>query len=485
MSDPRPTAPGQRDKTSPGLTGLSDAFIGMIVAILAALPTLVAALMKPELLLDDIEFAARARFEGWGGFVYEMGYRPGQGLIHALQFNLLGNHPALHLVVLAAGNALAAWLFWRLLSLTVPRGIALATITTFVVLPNRGSLRFWTSTLPNHIAMCLLLTAAIVAATRVKQASVDSAKSATTSGHPLTVWFVVTLLSLLSIVTYEATITLAPFITIALAATSPSRRDRFVLPAGVFALYGLAAVVLKARSPRSDASTLFARPLEAIPKHLEALSPRSIGILGSVVVVVCVVWAVTQTFREGHRASLEPRLACFGTIVGLAGLAPFAAAGFNIQSQGVLDRAHYFPTLGTALLIGTGLYALHQARASVAVRALIGTALMLSVVGQIEDLEGYSRSGNDQREAAAALLELHPTAGGDGVRIANPPAGGGVSWGFYGPQVRDLYRLVHDDPVDPTWLAFGSRPTNEAAPTTLAYFEIEEGQLVVVNPTDN
>ncbi len=493
MSDPHFTGDSSADQPVSGAAVLSDAVIGVVVFVATAIPTLIAALLKPELLLDDIEFAARARFEGWSGFVHEMGYRPGQGLIHAMQFNLIGERPAVHLLVLALGNATAAWLFWRLLSLTVPRPIALATITAFVVLPNRGSLRFWTSTLPNHVAMCLLLGSAIVAAIAIKKMLAERLTGSDTPDHSAWAWIATSVMSLLSIVTYEATISLAPFITLALAFTSRTRRGRFVLPAAIFGLFGIAALVLKARSPRAGATTFFARPFDAVPKHLNGIAPRPFVVVGVLVVVGCALWALVTVARDGRQASHHAKLAFGGTIIALAGLAPFTAAGFNIQSEGVLDRAHYFPTLGTALLLGAALHMLYRSVDSIAVRPLLLCAVALSLVGVARDLEPYVRSADEFRQAEAAVAELVPpddwtgddawTESDQGVRIADPPAAGGVGWGFYSAQLRDLYRLVHNAPEDPWWLALGQQPENDVPPN-LAYFDVENGELVDTDATD-
>ncbi len=467
---------------------LNDRAIGLFVAIAAALPTLAAAALRPALLLDDIEFAARARFEGWGGFVNEMGYRPGQGLIHAIQFNVLGEHASLHLIVLAAGNALAAVLFWRLLIIAVPRGIAIATTVTFVVLPNRGALRYWTSTLPNHVAMCLLLGAAIVVASRVDATRVERRNGSGPVDHSTVTWLAVTGLSLLSIVTYEATISLAPLLTLVLALTSSSRRGRVVLPLSVFGLFGAAALVMKVRSPRAASTTLFARPLDGIPNHLESLVPSPYTVLGVVAVLGCTAWGSWQLIRQHAAARQEAKVVVVGVVLAIAGLAPFIAASFNIQSQGVLDRAHYFPSLGTALAMGAGIHALRSSTDSNLVRPVLFAAAAFSVMGVVDDLGPYKRASAEHREAASALAALDPpsswvgdpyawTETDEGVRIADPPAAGGVGWGFYSAQVRDLYRLVHDDPIDPTWLALANRPIDDVPPN-LAYFDIEAGELV-------
>ncbi len=479
-----------------GVLGTSDAVIGLLVVVATAVPTAVAALRRPELLLDDVEFAARARFEGWGGFVPEMGYRPGQGLIHAMQFNVIGERPAIQLLMLAIGNATAAWLFWKLLSLTVPRPIALATITTFVVLPNRGSLRFWTSTLPNHVAMCLLLCSAIVATGAIKRTQAGRRRGPDALDHSTTAWVAATILSLLSIVTYEATISLAPFITLALAITSSSWRARVAYPAAVLVLYGTAAVILKNRSPRVEGTTFFANPFDAVPKHLNGIAPRPFVVIGSLIVISCALWALGTVVRDRQRASGEAKLAACGVVIALAGLAPFAAAGFNIQSQGVLDRAHYFPTLGTALLLGTAVHVFYNSAVSRggrpgALRPLLSCAVALSLVGVFNDLGPYVRSADDFRTTEAAIAQLMPpsdwtgpatwTEADQGVRITNPSVAGGVGWAFYNPQARDLYRLVHDEPDVPLWFAFGSPPP-EQPPPNLAYFDIKNAELVRVTP---
>ncbi len=463
--------------------GLSDAAISWVVALLAALPTLIAALLSPELLLDDIEFAARARFEGFGGFIDEMGYRPGQGLIHGLQFTLLGNRPALHLVVLAIGNGATAMLFWRLLRSVVSRPIALGSIAAFVVLPNRGSLRFWTSTLPNHVAMCLLLGAALIAIRSVQHSRSGRLAGAEAPDHRLPSWLGVTALSFLSVITYEATIGLAGLLVAVMAFTSSTLKGRVIIPAGVLSLYGGTALVLTSRSPRAPASTFFANPVDAVPSHLRGLFPVPLDQVGTVLVIGTVLWAAWTVLSRRAHGTPEASSVLAGVVIAAAGLAPFIAAGFNIQSAGVLDRAHYFPSLGTSLILGSTAAFAWRITDSPVVRPAMSAAALLLAVGIQVDLTDYVRAADDHRDARTALGTLswspNDTTGESGVRIAPPNTAGGVAWGFYNAQVRDLYRIVHDDPVDPLWLAFGSS-TDEDTPSQLAYFDIEDGALIPV-----
>lgn len=437
-----------------------------IVGFFAALPTLVALFLSPQLILDDIQFAAIARFEGMAGFVEEMSYRPGQGLIHGLQFTAFGTNAALHLLLLAAVNAVTALLGFRLLRHWLDQSTAGAIIAIWLLLPDRGSTRYWVSTLPNHIALGLVLAAALLVSRRWM--SIDR-----------WTWVIVAALLSAATMTYEAIGPFAGLVVLAAVVGQQGWRRpglrQFVGPVCTITALAAAALFVLTQSPRGGASTVLAAPVEGAVHYLESLRTRPLGPLGAMLLPAAIIWALADRRPQvsQHRA-----IVAGGVVIAGAGLLPFVVAGFNVQNVGVLDRSMFFASLGTALILGAvaGVIATERHRAAPLGRRLLHALAVILALGAsaavLDDLGPYISSWDEQQRAAAALEDVHPEVlglvDGSGAELAvlvDVRLDDGVAWAHYGIQVQDLYQLVNDQRAEPVWLdlSWGQTPTNGVA----------------------
>src|SRR5438270_1471469 len=134
------------------------------VAILAAAPTLAGAALGAGLAVDDWAFVAHSRYES---FLHAYGQqslsRPIEGTWEWAEFKLLGTHPLPHMLLLAAVNAAAAVLLWRLLLRLVPQRIAVLTTLVWLGLANRGSTHLWLTNSPHVFSLAVMLGALLVA----------------------------------------------------------------------------------------------------------------------------------------------------------------------------------------------------------------------------------------------------------------------------------------------------------------------------------
>lgn len=469
---------GASSPENQGSQGSRGRFFGPAFALLGALPTVVHAALNPGLLLDDIEFAQKAQFRGWEAFYPEMAQRPGQGLIHALQFIYLGERATVHLIVVAIVTALASWLFWHVTRLLMPHSLAVTATVVFLLLPNRSALRFWASTVPNNVAFVLFLAAALVAARDVTHRR-DSGERAPSGG----VWVISTVLGVLSVLTYEAAAALVILVPAGLAITSKTVAGRYVAPlvsASILSVAALAALVL---SPRPERSVLWGPPLNAFEKHFSSLAPTPLNIIVLAVFLTGAVWSFATLLRQRGGDARVALIGCTAALAVAAGLAPFIVGGFNIQTQGVLDRAHLFPGVGSAVVIAVGIDRIRTVINASLLRPVLAGLAMVMLAAVFVDLGPYLRSAEDQREALASFTTLEDPAAlsVEEIRVVRPSLAGGVAWGHNAAQARSLYQLAKDDPVRPEWLSFFV-DTSEAAdaPPAIAFFEIEDGQYVQV-----
>ncbi|MGH1501945.1 MAG: hypothetical protein ACRBI6_00180 [Acidimicrobiales bacterium] len=444
-----------------------------LVALLGALPTLVAAFLAPEHLLDDVEFAAAARFEGLSGFFWEMRFRPGQGLVHAAQFLLLGGHASALLVVHGAVAGLVAVAWWRLLRLVVSPSLAIAATIAYLALPNRGSLRFWVSTLPNQLAILCVLSAAIVIARCWRRR--PTGEVVVTTGE----WMSVGALVLAAVMTYEGTLAVA---LVSVAALLWLDRRRWPFAVGVTAALGLFVVVSIAGRPTDLEVAFLAGGADALPSHLRSLEVPVVPALPVVAFLSSAIAAVVTLRRHLDRD--QPPLddpfvhaavtVVVGAAVVAAGLAPFVAAGFNLQPFGVLDRGHAIAAFGDALVFGGGAVLVARWLAgrtlaagsagsrglAVAVGWVLGGLVVAGAVGVADDLDDYVTASEVAREARATLATIDRPEPGGVVMIERPPVVNGVTWAYFVVQLRDEYQLVHDDPVVPEWLVWAPPPSD-------------------------
>lgn len=431
----------------------------LLVAVVGALPTIVVLFFSPALILDDIQFAAIAEFEGISGFVEEISYRPGQGLLHGLQFLSFGTSAALHLGLLAVVNAINAVLGLRLARHWLPPRVAGAVITVWLLLPDRGSTRYWVSTVPNHVALAFVLLAALLVSRR--WGAVDRRT-----------WTAVAALLVAAVMTYEAVGLLAIAVVVMgiigqRGLVRPSPKD-LIAPAFVCGVLGAASLFVLVQSPRGGASTLLADPAGGLTNYLTSFDTAPFGPVGPLLLPAALAWAIFDR-RPAMARCRQTVLAGVG--IALAGLAPFLVAGFNVQNLGVLDRSLFFANIGTALILGVAASVIDVERHRVGPlgRRLVVYTGLLATVGAsfavVDDLSPYRAAWGEQQRASLALTNAQPDQLGlidaNGTQraiLVDVPLDDGVAWAHYGLQVQDLYQLVNRSEEEPLWLGLTWEP---------------------------
>jgi hypothetical protein len=381
------------DPSSRRLRGGPRLAFEVLLGIAAAAPSLVGAALGARLALDDWGFAAASHFQSFSaGFGAQARARPISGVWDWAQFKVLDSHAVPHLVILAALNAAAAVLFWRLLERWVPQRVAVLTALVWVALPNRGSTRLWATTSPNVGGLVLLLAALLVASSR-----------------PLTKGRFATALALLALGTlaYEGVIAIGVVALVAMIWTQapPRLRVRWtVLVLGVMAAVG-GWVVL--RSPKVGTSPPPFRNLSHLSSaHFgSAVLPGPPRLL-ALVVLVAIAWSVVVIVLPGFDAWIEQKLVVVGLVVIVLGSAPFAVVGFPFSGSGFFDRGNLFADLGTALVYGALLAMLlrlpwHAVGVAVAAAGLVAIASP-----NVTSVRDYVRAGRDGRHFLAAVDTL-------------------------------------------------------------------------------
>jgi len=134
------------------------------LAALALLLSAPYALLGVGFVLDDWFALGNAHFDGAlaAAGAEQWLARPGQGLVYALTFGLVGPHPLVHYAVQVVLGAVAAVLLYRLLLRMVGAGPALAVAALWLVVPNHGSLVRWPSAVGILVALVLLVAAGLL-----------------------------------------------------------------------------------------------------------------------------------------------------------------------------------------------------------------------------------------------------------------------------------------------------------------------------------
>ena len=364
-----------------------------LVALLAAAPTLAGAAQGAGLAVDDWAFAAQSRYES---FLHAYGAqtrsRPIEGLWNWAEFKLLGTHPVPHLLVLAAVNAAAAVLLYRLLSRWLPRRIATLTTLVWLALPNRGSTHLWLTNSPHVFSVVLMLAALLVV-----------------SRHPFSVRRCASALGLLvlAIFAYEGALCLGAiaFVVIVWHEAPPAMRLRVSVIA--LAVLGAAGLWTLVTSPKLNASpTPFRNASHLIAGHFGVgVMPRWPVLLGVVALAVA-AWSAATLALPSFQPRIEERLVVVGLVALVLGALPFIAGGFPFATDGLFDRGHLFADLGTALFYGAALSMLWRLPSPSAATLLAGAALVAVAVPGVSDVNNFVRAERDGRRFLSAVDEL-------------------------------------------------------------------------------
>ncbi|MBV9041303.1 MAG: hypothetical protein JOZ68_09870 [Acidimicrobiia bacterium] len=363
------------------------------VALLAALPTLAGAARGAGLSVDDWAFAAHSRYES---FLHAYGTqtrsRPIEGLWNWAEFKLLGTHPVPHLLVLAAVNAAAAVLLFRLLDRWLPRRIAVLTTLVWVALPNRGSTHFWLTNSPHVFSVVLMLAAVLVV-----------------SREPFTVRRFATAVGLLVLATfaYEGALCLGALALVLIVWHEAAPAVRLRLCVIALAVLGAAGLWTLITSPKLNASpTPFRNASHLIAGHFgEGVMPAAPLVVGALALLVT-AWSIATLVLPSFPSRIEERLVIVGLVALILGALPFLAGGFPFATDGLFDRGHLFADLGTAVFYGAALSMLWRLPSPSAATVLAGAAVIALAVPGVSDLNNFVRTQRDGRRFLAAIDEL-------------------------------------------------------------------------------
>jgi len=363
------------------------------VAVAAALPSILGASLGAPLAVDDWAFAADSRYRSFAAaFGTQTRSRPLEGTWNWAEFRLLGTHPVAHLLVLAAVNAAAAVLLWRLLRRWLPLRIAVLTTLVWLVLANRGSTHLWNTNSPHVFSLCLMLGALLVASVR-----------------PLTTRRFAVALAILVAATfaYEGAVALGTVALVILVWTQAERSVRTRLAVITVAVLGAAAGWTLVTSPKlNNSPTPLKNASHVISIHFGAgVLPGYPRLLAAVVLVV-VAWSLAATVLPGFKARTEEHLVLVGLGAIVLGAAPFAAGGFPFGTDGFFDRGNLFADLGTALVYGSMLSMLFRLSWRPVAVALSAAVLVAFAVPGAKDVHDYVRAGKDGRRLLAAIDRL-------------------------------------------------------------------------------
>ncbi|MEE9417810.1 MAG: hypothetical protein V3V01_21205 [Acidimicrobiales bacterium] len=422
-----------------------------VVALAGAFPTLLGIVTGNGLVLDDLEFAAAARFEGWSGFADELRYRPIQGLVHGIEFSLFGTKSLPHHLLLALLNGLVALQLARLAVRWLPDQLAVASITLWLVVPHRGAVRYWASTNPNHIAMLLLVGAALRIEPIDKGRDPGASSASSTSNSNL---LLVSLLVAASVSTYEGGAVIGAIILLC-AGWQDRTTTRAAL--GRAAAMGVPSVVafmwVVFQSPRRGASSFFGGLDEALPSHLWSLAPGRLSPL-VVVSVAGLAGIVLMAMMPSFETPAQARYIATGVGLFASGLLPFVAGGFNLGPSGVLDRGHYFADIGTSLVLGAlavtsfavtrrHLPSFSRLVIPLMVATVVGL-LSMATVADSRDYAAAAQDGDRLREAVLTIADqtTSSSSGCSTITLAKLPSHHGVAVARYDQQVDDIVDLT-------------------------------------------
>jgi hypothetical protein len=386
------------------------------IGIFAAGPTLAGAVMGAGLLVDDWWFAAKSRYES---FLHAYGRqtlsRPIEGIWGWAEFKLLDTHRVPHLLVLAAVNAAAAILLWRLLLHWVPRRIAILTVLVWVVLANKGSTHLWLTNSPHVFSLVLLLAALLVAS----------------NGEPVGKRLAVAVgLLVLATFAYEGALAIgAVGLALLIWFRSPAdgRVRRAAISLAVLAAAGGWTLVTSPKIATNPAPP-FRDVSHLLSAHFGSGVLPGAPMLLTMAVLVLIAWSAATFVLPSFEPRSEERLVFVGLAVMVLGAAPFAAGGFAFATDGLFDRGNLFADLGTSLLFACGLSMLWRLPWRPVAVGLALAALVALAIPNMTDVDNFvtaQRDGQRFLRAVDALpLELR-TKGP--VTFLPLPNRGGVS----------------------------------------------------------
>lgn len=344
------------------------------------------ALRGPDYVLDDWYLLANARFDGWwnalGGELVRA--RPGSGVVYAATHGLVGRHPLVALVVQVVLASAVAVVLWDLVRRFLSPVESLAVAALWVLLPNHGSLLYWTTGAAITVALLLLLLGC----------------RALLADRPA----LAALLFAASVLTYEATApaAVAAAVGVPWLLGRPWRRSAVVgaamlLPAGLWVAVNRPSVK-RGLGQTADLGQL-------LPAHVGwGVLPDRVAVLGGTAACVVVTLLAVEVVR-GRRVTREAAMVAGG--VALIGLGTIPFVRYFYAPLGAGDRVNVVAGVGTALVWAAVLLWTAR-RAPAIVRPVVVLPLLGFAVATWQATEGWAAAADDSVAVLASLGDVGP-----------------------------------------------------------------------------
>jgi hypothetical protein len=423
--------------------------ISLVLAALAAAPSLAWAARGADLLTDDYGHLLVYRDTGAAGALWswatENPARPVAALYHLLTYGLVGDRPALQALVLAIVNGACAAAIWGWGRRWGAPHLSLGAALLFAVAPNRTASRYWVAT--GNYVLAPLLALVGYHLLRDKQRPWLAALAFTAA-----------------ILTLEAVIGLVLAMLVAWVVVDP--RERWTAATLVLLPGVLAALVVTAMSPKVGVHDFdIVLSLQTLPYGL-----FGVGLWGDLAPLGLVLLAVAFVI------GLAGALPSFGVVLdrtrdlrvalGVIALtmAPFVLTARFFSGRGFFDRSNTIPLV----VIGALFAALVDLVDTRARRLLLGPVAAAAVAVyslNLGGLEDYRAAAAEGRTVTERLVADVPAGGGTVVVV--PPGeyhSGAVAFVYPGDLAAAM-RLRHP--------AFGPvlMPSSEAACIAMTHGE--------------
>lgn len=362
---------GDRSQRAPG-TGFDERWAVGLVAFVAAMPSLVAGLTA-GFMTDDWWIAMSLRgqslLESLRIVGFEQPGRPLAGFYYSFLYEVVGEVPWVHGIVIGAVNAAvvgAAWLVGR-------RFLSPSTLWPALVVlalaPNHAMTRIWFVAGYYPLALAIVLVGLYL---------LDTGRTGRSS-----ICFVVAALLFEGVLGFGlAGLGLWMLVDV---------RNRIVraIAVGVPTLAALA--VAYAYSSKRGGSIPFGNADSLFSGQL------GVGLWGSVTlaqvaggaVLIRVAWAIARQMPSFRGHEEESRVVLLGVALALGGALPFLLTGATFATTGVFDRNNLAASVGVAVLFG-GLWSAVWRFSTPAAVALGALVIFVFVAGQAEDLRNWS-----------------------------------------------------------------------------------------------
>lgn len=386
----------------------SDRFLSGVLVLTTAVLGLPYALSGPGFIIDDFYALREASIEGWhmaAGSV-QWSARPGAGVVYALVFGLIGNHPMAVYALQAVLVASAAVLVFMLARTWLRRPVAFGLAFTWLFLPNHSTLEYWASAINILVALVLVL-AAFVCLARARPTVLGDLGAS--------------LLLAAGVLSYEAVGPIAAVGVVAIGWFERGGRHRLRLwiMSGAMLLL-VAGWMLLNIHPEKDAADIWLSPSWIATGHFgEGLFGRSPqGQIASLMLLSTIGAVLGMRLLRSRFADRRsgPMFAIGGAAIVLGAL-PFIR--YYYAPFGFGDRVTVVSGLGGAMiLVGSGLELKRLTPAPVHL-ALAAAVLAVAVPWRYELARTYSTAGADGRRLLAELERRYPEPP-DGPLVIGP-----------------------------------------------------------------